>query len=205
MPACTGSFPSTHYPFRYIWYTKSQKLTKDKQYRRQEPQPSGEASGAHPLRNSILWTPWGYGRDHWIITPVDANQKWHYMSAHIAHNWYTYNCAVLFWINCIDYLFRLQNISIIFLDQNGWNLFQGFPGYIHRKHNFFEYRQWNNLLLKSSNIPAKAGISTSVVFPYVPRCCVNIFLVHDFNSLNSSCFQDLFCHKSDTNLLTTNR
>ena len=93
----------------------------------------------------------------------------------------------------------------LYIYQNGWNLFQGFPGYIHRKHNFFEYRQWNNLLLKSSNIPAKAGISISAVFPYVPQCCVNIFLVHDFNSLNSSCFQDLFCRKSDTNLLTTNR
>ena len=34
----------------------------------------------------------------------------------------------------IDTWFR----PIMFLDRNGWNFFQQFPGYIHRKHNFFE-------------------------------------------------------------------
>ena len=116
-----------------------------------------------------------------------------------AENFSVFDCSLRF-----ERKVFLNYWSIIFLNQNGWNLFQGFPGYIHREHNFFEYRQWNNLLLKSSNIPAKAGISISAVFPYVPRCCVNIFQVCDFNSLNSSCFWDLFCHKSDTNLLTMN-
>ena len=37
------------------------------------------------------------------------------------------------------------------------------------KHNFFEYHQWYNLLLKSSNIPAKAGISISAIS--ITRLC----------------------------------
>ena len=48
--SCTKTSSSTLVLLKYIWYTRSRKHALS-EYRRQGPQPFGEASGAHPLRN----------------------------------------------------------------------------------------------------------------------------------------------------------